>query len=91
MNMNFFTGIFQGFCLLFRNTYLKEHPWVAAFLGKYYSREYFYVKYHSQDYFKGSTYLLVNKYWGSSYFPVNNYWVVLSSGEYLLTVTQAPF
>ena len=28
--MNFFMGIFQGFYLLFRNTYLKEHLSVAA-------------------------------------------------------------
>ena len=35
---------------------------------------------------RGSTYLLVNKYWGSSYFPVNNYWEVLFTREYLLTV-----
>ena len=58
MNMNFSTGIFQGFCLLFRNTYLKEQLCVAAsvyfnreasqgttyFLRKYYSREYLKVK-----------------------------------------------
>ena len=50
--MNFIICIFQGFYLLFRNTYLKEHPCVAAsvrfnreasqkrtyFVGKYYSR-----------------------------------------------------
>ena len=24
--MNFFIGTFQGFCLHFKNTYLKEHP-----------------------------------------------------------------
>ena len=40
-------------------------------------------------YFVVSTNLLVNKYWGSSYFHVNSYWGVLSSGEYLLTVTPA--
>ena len=28
--MNFITGIFQGFCLLFRSIYLKGHLWVAA-------------------------------------------------------------
>ena len=57
--MNFFTGIFQVFCLLFRNTYLKGHLKVAAsvvhfnkeasqdstyFLGKYYSKESLHVK-----------------------------------------------
>ena len=30
MNMNFFTDIFQGFCLLSRNTSFKEHLWVDA-------------------------------------------------------------
>ena len=35
---------------------------------------------------RGSTYLLVNKYWGSSYFPVNIQWVVLFTWEYLLKV-----
>ena len=68
--MNFFTGIFPGFCLLFRNTYLKEHVWVAAsvyfnnmasigsthFLEKYYFREYLNVI--VPHYFQGSTYFL---------------------------------
>ena len=39
---------------------------------------------------RGSTYLLVNKYYGSSYFPVSNYWEVRFSGESLLTVTPDP-
>ena len=35
--MNFFTGIFQRFCLLFRNFYLNEHLSVAA--SFYFNRE----------------------------------------------------
>ena len=35
--MNFSTNIFQGFYFLFRNTYLKEHFWVAA--SAYFNRE----------------------------------------------------
>ena len=54
MNMNFFTGIFKGFCLLFRSTDSKEHlfewqlPFIFIgsnyFLGKFYSRDYLNVK-----------------------------------------------
>ena len=72
MKMNFLTGIFQGFCLLFRSTYLKEHLWVTAsvylnrkaaqgspyFLGEYYSRDYFNVKMPHSKHFKGRTYFL---------------------------------
>ena len=55
--MNFFTGIFQGFCLVSSNTYLKTplsgcfrlFQWrdlqgSTYFLGKYYSQEYLNVK-----------------------------------------------
>ena len=56
--MNFSQVFFQGFWLLFRNTYLKDHLSVAAsiyfnrqasqwstyFRGKYYSRNYLNVK-----------------------------------------------
>ena len=32
--MNFFTVIFQGFCRLFRNTYLKEDlEWLLPFIS----------------------------------------------------------
>ena len=37
MNMNFFIGIFLYFFLLFSNTYLKEHLWVAASI--YFNKE----------------------------------------------------
>ena len=84
MNMNFFAVIFQGYCLLFRETYLNEHLYVAAsfcsnrktsqgrtyFLGKYNSREYFNLKIpHSK--------LLQGKYifpGGSNYLLVNKHW-----------------
>ena len=72
MTMNFFKEIFRGFCLLFRNTYLKQHLWVAAsvyfkrevsqrstyFLGKYYSRKYLNVKIPHSKLFQGSSYFL---------------------------------
>ena len=65
--MNFFTGIFHRFCLLFRNIYLKEQFWMAAsvyfnreasqrsihFLEKYYSREYLNVKITHSKQFRG--------------------------------------
>ena len=37
MNLNYFTGVFQGFYLLFRNTYLKERLCITAFV--YFNRE----------------------------------------------------
>ena len=56
--MKFFTGIFERFWILLRNTYAKVYLWVAAsvyfnreasqesiyFLGKYYSWRYLNVK-----------------------------------------------
>ena len=65
-----FTGIFQGFCLLFRIIFLKEHLCLDAsvyfsreasqgstcFLLKYYSWEYLNVK--IPNYFMRSTYFL---------------------------------
>ena len=65
--MNFFIGIFQRFCLLFRYPYLKGHVYFnrdisqgsTSFLGKYYSRECLNGKIsHTQKYFKGNTYFL---------------------------------
>ena len=84
MNMNFFTGIFQRFCLLFRNTNLNEHLWAAAslyynreasqgsiyFLGDYYSREYLNMKILHSKLFQGE-YLFPG---GSIYLLVNKYW-----------------
>ena len=85
MNMNFFTGIFVVFCLLFRSTHLKEHLCVVA--SVFFNREasqgsaYFLEKYYSWSYLNmkipdsklgGSTYLLINKYWWSGHFLVNN-------------------
>ena len=81
--MNFFTGICQGFSLLFRDTDLKEHLWVAAsvyfnseasqgstyFLGKYYSRDYLKVKIPHPRLFQGK-YLFPG---GSTYLLVNTY------------------
>ena len=89
MNTNFLTGIFHGFCLLFRNTYLAVFVHFSReasqgsnyFLGKYCPREYLNVKILHSKLFQGeclflggSTYLLVSKLVkGSSHFPVNNY------------------
>ena len=60
--MYFFTGIFQGFCLLFRSTYrvtasvsfnketIRESIY---FPGKYYTREYLNVKIPHSKLFQG--------------------------------------
>ena len=82
--MNFFTGNFQGFYLLFRNTYLKEPIWVAAsvyfnreasqgstyFLGKYYSRRYVNVKIPDSNFYQGEH--LFRE--GITYLLLNKYW-----------------
>ena len=75
---------FQGFCLLFRNTYLKNHfsvaglvyfnreasYWSAYFLGKYYSRKYLNVKIPHSKLFQGECLL----HGGSTYLLGNMSW-----------------
>ena len=95
--MNFFIGIFQRFCLHFRNLDLRQHLWATAFV---YFKRLFYKGVHvSQEnialggclnmkipqskIFQG----VANKYCGSGYFPANNYWGVHFSRECLLTIT----
>ena len=82
MNMNFFRVTFQGFCLLFRNTYLKELKVATSgyfnkeisqgstyFLGRCYSQEYLNVKIPRLKLFQGE-YLSPG---GSTYLLVNKY------------------
>ena len=82
LRINFFTGVFQGFWKLFRNTCLKERLWVATsvyfnreislgstyFLRKYYFREYLNVKIRHSKLFQGE-YLFRG---GSTYLLVNS-------------------
>ena len=82
--MNFLTGIFQGFYLLFKNTYLKKHfsvatsvyfnkeasQWNTYFLGKYYSQEVFNAKIPHFKLFLQGEYLFPE---GSTYLLVNKY------------------
>ena len=84
--MSFFTCVFQGFCLLFSNTYLKKHLWMASsvyfnreasqgsidvyFLGKHCYQEYLNMKILHSKLFKGE-YLFP---WGRTYLLVNKYW-----------------
>ena len=48
--INFFAVIFQGFCLLFRDTSLKEHTWMAAYA------------YFNGEVLQGSTFFLGKEY-----------------------------
>ena len=83
--MSFFTCAFQGFCLLFRNTYLKKHLWMAAsvyfnreasqgsiyvyFIGKHCYLDYLNVKISHSKLFQGE-YLFPG---GSTHLLVNKY------------------
>ena len=85
--MNFFTCTFQGVCLPFRKTYLKEHlEWLLLFISieklhkavqfsckKYYSREYLSVEITHSKLFQGG-YLFRG---GSTYLLINKYWGVV--------------
>ena len=84
--MSFFTCVFQGFCLLFSNTYLKKHLWMASsvylnreasqgcidvyFLGKHCYQEHLNMKILHSKLFQGE-YLFP---WGRTYLLVNKYW-----------------